>query len=40
MKKIKFLENYISDFKHLVENLDLKKFEKFLNMILSIKKKL
>ena len=39
MKKIKFLENYISDFKYLVENLDLKKFEKFSNMILSIKKK-
>ena len=40
MKKIKFLKNYISDFKYLVENLDLKKFEKFSNMILSIKKKL
>jgi D-sedoheptulose 7-phosphate isomerase len=39
MKKIKFLENYISDFKYLVENLDFKKFEKFSNMILSIKKK-
>ena len=38
-KKIKFLKNYISEFKSLVGNYDLKNFEKFSNIILHIKKK-
>lgn len=39
MNKIKFLNNYISDFKSLINNIDLKNLVKLSNLIFSVKKK-
>jgi D-sedoheptulose 7-phosphate isomerase len=39
MKKIKFLRDYISEFKFLLESCDLKNFDIFSEMILETKKK-